>query len=731
MKASSNKNFFQPRARLLLQLGDKLIKNENVALLELIKNSYDADAKKVTVKLDHLTDKKFGRIDIIDDGEGMNIDIIENVWLEPGSDYKAQLLAKNVRSAKFKRLPIGEKGIGRFGVHKLGNKIELISRKEGEDEVVVRIDWNKFGEQKYLKDARFEVFIRTPEYFVGKRKGTRIIITDLRTDWDKRMIRDLYRAIFTLNSPFKKSGNFSVDIRLDDPTLIEGLPTWDDIRKFSLWHFKCKLDGTTIKEFQYEFTPWESLNELEPRVVTQSDDFIQDSETFVKKDPDNPKKEIIINLNKNYGSVAEPKTIGEVIFEGYIFDRDKQILELGNQAGLTLLKQYLDEQGGIRVYRDNIRINEYGEKGNDWLNLDIRRVNVPAKRISNNLILAVIDLKVDQSTALVEKTNREGFIENEAFYDFCGAILHTINLIEVLRKSDKDLIRAKYTPTEQEEPVLHTLQELHKLIEKRIDDEPLKIEINKHLVKIEEDYNFINETLLTSAGAGLVLAVGIHEVQKVISELTLAVKKEHVPDKVLGLVNHLDELIESYSDLLRQADSKEENVIKFLDGATFNVEYRMDAHSIQLTKAYKNLKGNVMIDCSRRLLLGAVMNIIDNSIYWLEVKKKRLAKTSETFTKKIYIDVVRHQPGYLDIIIADNGSGFTIPKFQLTKPFITGKSDNVGGMGLGLHIVAEVMKVQEGFIKFPETGEYDLPEEFQRGAITVLKLKQLSHDTSK
>lgn len=727
MKASSNKNYFQPRARLLLQLGDKLIKNENVALLELIKNSYDADAKKVIVKLERITDRQNGRIDIIDDGEGMNIDIIENVWLEPGSDYKALLLAKNERSKRFGRLPIGEKGIGRFGVHKLGNKIELISRKKGEDEVVVRIDWNKFSEEKYLKDARFEVFMRTPEYFLRSRKGTRIIISDLRTDWDKRMVRDLYRAIFTLNSPFKKSGNFSVEIDLDDKSLIEGLPTWNDIKKFALWHFKCKLSGTTIQEFSYEFTPWESLPELEARQVTQDEDYIHDNETFVKRDPDNPKKEIIINLAKNYGSGNEIATIGEVVFEGYIFDRDKQTLELGNQAGIALLKQYLDEQGGIRVYRDNIRINEYGEKGNDWLNLDTRRINVPAKRISNNLILAVIDLNINESTALIEKTNREGFIENEAFYDFCGAILHTINIVETLRKNDKDLIRNKYNPTEQEEPVLHHLNELHLLIEKKIQDETLKEEINKHLKKIEDDYNFINETLLTSAGAGLTLAVGIHEVQKVIAELTLAVRKEGVPDKVFGLVNHLDQLIESYSDLLKQADTKEENIVKFLNGAIFNVGYRMDAHEIEIIKAYRNYKGNMTISCSRRLLMGAVMNIIDNSIHWLEIKRKRLLKTSETFDKKIYIDVVHNEPGYLEIVIADNGSGFTIPKYQLTKPFISAKSS---GIGLGLHIVSEVMKVQEGNVRFPEPNEYDLPSEFQRGAITVLKIKLLSHDTS-
>ena len=80
MKFLSEKNFFQPRARLLLQLGDKLIKNENIALLELIKNSYDADSKKVTVKLEKVTAKEKGIIDITDDGCGMDMQIIADAF---------------------------------------------------------------------------------------------------------------------------------------------------------------------------------------------------------------------------------------------------------------------------------------------------------------------------------------------------------------------------------------------------------------------------------------------------------------------------------------------------------------------------------------------------------------------------------------------------------------------------------------------------------------------------
>ncbi len=721
MELKSDKNFFQPRARLLLQLGDKLIKNENIALLELVKNSYDADSRWCKIKLRNIDNKKSGYIEIIDEGEGMDMNIIENVWLEPGSDYKENIFRKRIRTPKYKRLPIGEKGIGRFGVHKLGSKIELISKRKDKNEVVVRIDWNEFAQNKYLKDAKFDVFERThPEYFKGRKTGTKIIISDLRNSWDRKMVRDLYKSIFTLNSPFHKTGKFRVELDTDDTKVLEKMPVWDDIQKFALWHFKCKIIGHEIKEFLYEFTPWENLKGINERTLTQDDDYIDNRSTIlVTEELNGKKKDKILNLSKNYGTNTEPKTIGEVNFEGYIFDRDKYTLELSKQQGVGLLKEYLDEQGGIRVYRNGIRINEYGEKGNDWLNLDLRRINVPAKRVSNNIILGVIDIDTENSSALIEKTNREGFIENDAFNDFCAAILYTLNIVETLRKIDKDSIRRKVNPTEKQEPVLHNLGKLKDLVDSKIKDESLKLEINKHLIKIEDDYNHINEVLLSSAGVGLTMGVGIHEVQKVIAELNHLINEKNVPSKVLNLIKHLDELIENYSDLFRQAKNETEDIVKLIKGAVFNVEFRLKAHDIEIIKCYEKKK-EILLKCSKRLMLGAIVNIIDNSIYWLERKKKKLETNSENFQKKIMIDIYDNID-FFDILIADNGIGFGLPTHQLTRPFV---SDKTVGIGLGLHIVSEVMKVQKGLVYFPEYGDFDIADEFQSGASVVLRLNK-------
>src|SRR5882724_3657597 len=102
----SDNLILKPRARLILQLGDQLIKNESIALLELVKNAYDAGATIVDIHMQKLTDPEHGEITIRDDGIGMDTDIVQNVWLEPGSDYKSQLLEKLVaRKHRPSRLP--------------------------------------------------------------------------------------------------------------------------------------------------------------------------------------------------------------------------------------------------------------------------------------------------------------------------------------------------------------------------------------------------------------------------------------------------------------------------------------------------------------------------------------------------------------------------------------------------------------------------------------------------
>lgn len=689
---------FKPRARLLLQLGEQLIRNENIALLELVKNSYDADASSVTVTMKSIDDKRYGQIVILDDGTGMDVDTIRDVWMEPGSDYKEKLFASGKRSPQFKRLPLGEKGIGRFGAHRLGQRIELVTRKKGCDEVFLKIDWSEFRHEKYLEDVPVRIVERNPEVFVGNKTGTRIIITDLRTPWDRAMVRETQRSMTSLCSPFDTPDAFTADLKLDKKEWLDGLFTWKSAKEGALFKVSCTMEGNLITRFSYRFIPWPAMSKLQSRHLTLEDSVLRKQVRMVKKD----------NSKIDLGEYK----IGPVKFSAYIFDRESRILELGVQDRRGL-KDYLDANGGIRVYRDGIRVYDYGEPGNDWLSLGVRRVNVPTKRVSNNLILGAVQLNRESSSDLAEKTNREGFIENKAYETLQESILYVLGVVETLRNSDKEKIRLLYGPSHKSEPVLSTIEDLRKMVQKKIHEPALKDEIGSYLERIEKDYRYINETLLKSASAGLSLGVVIHEADKIMAELTRVIKSERPSRRIAALAQRLSHLLEGYSLVIRSKGKESADLKELLRQSLFNVEFRLDAHGIEIEDAYSRFQGDSNVRCASNLVIGALINLLDNSIWWLEYGKRP--------RKKIYVGLQKEPKGHLSVIFADNGPGFSLPTDELAKPFVSTKP---GGMGLGLHIAREIMEAHGGRLIFPESRDYDLPREFRDGAILALAFKR-------
>ncbi len=696
-------NTFKVRARLIEQLGEQLIKNESIALIELIKNAYDADASTVNLIMKNVDNPEAGQIIVEDNGTGMDADIIRNVWLEAGSDYKKKMIENNQLTPVYKRRPLGEKGIGRFAVHKLGRKIEIISKKEDKKEIYVLIDWDKFENVRHIDEIGIEVVEREPEVFINQT-GTKLTISKLKNKWDSAEIKNIYRSVISFNNPFSKNENFNVNFEIDKKEWIEDLITIDKILDYALFFVEAEIEDDRIKNFRYEFRPYNTMDRLQKRIVDENNEEIKKISKIVDKD-NNP-----IN-NGNY-------KIGPIKFTAYIYDQDSKILKLGI-SDTKGLKEYLKINGGIRIYRDGVRVYDYGEPENDWLEMDIRRVNVPDKRISNNLILAAIDLDRLKSTDLIEKTNREGFIENDAYLTFKSAILYLLNVIESQRNIDKEKIRTYYGSKEKSQLVVNSIRDLKNAIEEKIKDEPTSRELIKYLDRIEKDYESISETLLKAAGAGLNLSVVVHEMEKNVSELKILIDKEITGDRIKTLVNHLSNLIEGYSALIRSRGKKKENIIKVIDHAIFNMEHRLEYYKIEIIKEYKSFSGNTDLYVVRNLLLNSLMNIIDNSIWWLDYSKKG---TEER--KKIFINLIEYPYEHISIIIADNGCGFALPADEMIKPFVSAKPD---GMGLGLHIVSEIMLAHNGKLLFPDESDYkdyDVPEEFKSGAIVVLAFKK-------
>lgn len=689
---------FKPRARLMPQIGDQLIKNESIALLELVKNSYDADALEVLVEMTNVDKPKIGKIIVKDNGDGMNLKIIEDSWMEIGTDNKKNLLEKyiaNNRKSSLGRLPMGEKGIGRFGVHKLGNKITLITRMLKQKEVVVQIDWTVFEKFDYLEQVPITIIEREPEYFTGEQKGTCIEITELKCAWTRGKLRDVYRSIMSLQSPFTSIQSFDVKFETNHKDWLAGLMTIEQVKNGALFFADVKIEADEIVELNYEFRPWKVLNKLEEKHVNRA--HIE----MYREEKENNKK-VIKKIN------LSDYNIGKVHIKLMIFDLDNTILNYG-VTDIKGLREYLKNNGGIAVYRDNIRIYEYGDSGNDWLQLESKRINAPGTTLSSKITIGAIYLDRQDSNGLIEKTNREGFVENEAFEEFRFAIICAIEKIQTLRNIDKDLLKKYYGPSGKAEPVLSSIEDLKILVDKNIEDVKLRNVIHKSLRNIEVDYKNITDIYIRSASAGLSLSVVIHEIEKIIAELKVAIDDGDSTEHVKNLITDLSRVTEGYASVIKSKKQSMVNICELIDDSLFNVKYRLKVHEIDVVDAYQGRNINSRIKCATNLVIGTIMNIVDNSIYWLTY--------AHIDIKKMYYDISFDFQGFITIIIADNGNGFTLPTEQIVKPFVT---DRVGGMGLGLHLADEIMKSCGGRLMFPNNGDVYLPKEFQRGAVIGL-----------
>ena len=711
---------FKPRARLIPELGEQLIKNESIAFLELVKNSYDACAKKVDIRFSNILEKDKACIIIEDSGFGMNFDTILNVWMEPGTDDKA-----GRKENKCGRIPLGEKGIGRFAAHKIGNEITLISKKDGYREVYLNIDWTRFNDAKYLEDIPVTIIERYPQHFTENKTGTRIIIQKLKHDWSKNLVREIYRSVKNMQPPFRKSDFFDIDFNIDDDKLIDGILTWQQIKDFTLFKVKCVVGPSStndpekehyeIKKFCYTFAPYPAMDKLYPRIVTINcnKEDIPDKIPFFKDIKEEEKLCLCKKVADSDGNeiLFNKHEFGDISFEASIFDFDTRILKLGVIEGKQDLKDYLRSNGGIRIYRDGIRVYDYGEPGNDWLNLGGKRVNTPSEKISNNIIIGAIDLERKTSVDLTEKTNREGFIENEAYFDFVTIIEYIITQVEYFRNQDKQKIRIHYGPKSSAEPVISSINELKEVVEEKIENKEIKDEIIEKIQRIEKDYSNINEMLLKSAGAGLSLSVVFHQFDKIFKELKNTIEKEGSSKKINILILHLDQVLTGFSVIVGKSANRNEDLSSLIEQAIFISSQRLSNHGVTVVNNSKVYNGQ-KVRCNKNFVITSIVNIIDNSLWWM--------KYSNIPDRKIFFTISDQKPGFTTIIIADNGRGFSIPTDEVVKPFVTRKPN---GTGLGLYIANEVMKLQKGELLFPEFDCSIIPEEFKEGAIVGLAFR--------
>lgn len=680
---------FKMTARVLAHLGEDLIKDESIALLELVKNSYDAGATKCVVDFYFDILGSLIEISISDNGSGMSLDTIENIWLVIGTDNKKNKLISHRQG----RLPLGEKGIGRLGVHKLGNDIKLYSKHSDENEVYVSIDWSKLAESKDIDDFKIDYGYSSDSHFLDKQTGTKIIVRNLKGEWNRRKLRSVFRDLTTLNSPFsEKSDSFEVLVS-SNSNVFSGLPNLEAIKNAGLYYGHCTLEGSIITEFSYEFKPWNVLDKIKSRSLTALDEYEKILIHNVEVETETGKvvkREERLDLNEY--------NIGRVQFDVIMYEKDSSVFSLLNveKKGLN---DYLKENSGIRVYRDNMRVFDYGEPGNDWLSIDKRRLSRSGGSISNSLLLGSVMLDRISSYGLREKTNREGFIEDEAYFAFVDAISYVMDLFIQQRNQDRINLMSIYkTGKNVTEPVIGELSEVISIVKEKVPEEKDQHQILTYLYRIESQYNEVRDTLIHSASIGINLGGAIHELEKQMAALKSCAEAGNI-FKVKEIIPVLETIIANYSSMMLKSEIQKLNVSQIVGKVIEYNRFRFHDHAIRLFSNYR--KVDMIAKLSKTETISALTNLVDNSIYW--VCRSRIED------RMIYLYVTdSFREGFVTVAVCDNGPGFKIAPELAVRAFVSGKPLNAG-MGFGLYITHETMKQLNGHMDILSNCDIELP----------------------
>jgi len=699
-------------------LGEELIGSDSLALFELVKNSYDADSVSVTIYLNDILSKD-GEIVIEDSGNGMTPEVIEKAWLTIGTDYKRKELKI---SPIFHRVSMGNKGVGRLAVHRLAHKIKVETQARGDffgSELT--INWDKLiNASTHLEDLGVSVEHGLTDLIKGGH-GTRIILSDLKNhNWNATKVKELVGKLQGIINPFKPKDDFKIIIRSNDDKVqqwIDAVTPSSEFFSNSLYRFDFTISKSSeIDEdaanfiWKYTFNPVNipSSSGVLPRTIERSEGLMVDGKTFSVYDETAIEKFYLKNKLLN--------ALGSIEGCFYGFSSEGKILDLIYGAGKReLLKSYLNQNGGVKIFRDGIRVYNYGEPNDDWLGINQNRARRMGNHFSKNQIIGGISLNLDATKdSLKEKTNREGFIESDSFDLFTLIIKSVYAHFEKCAISDREKLLSFTDKTSVSKKIgfSETIQEL----EKKLEAKNLTKEFSTLVGRVKNDYDKMRNVMLNSGMNGLNLTIVFHEVEREMGFISHDIMKKNCDLGNIRLrIKSLMELIEKFMPLMRNSKNATVLASKFAERVARIHETRFHYHKVLFSNRFTDENStDFQITGPAGMIMSALSNIVDNAIFW---SRERRAIEGDDFKPAVMVapDTV-HFDGPA-IIVADNGRGFQMEEDEMILPF---RSLKQNGMGIGLYYTSLVMEIVGGKLLFPAIGSLGLPPVYNGACVALV-----------
>jgi hypothetical protein len=350
-------------ANLVRLIGEELVTSDEAAVSELVKNSYDAGAKQVTITIEPIAEKRPGYIKIKDDGQGMSADDFKRMFMVAGYSERGE------EAGSAKRVPTGEKGIGRFAAARLGRYHEIVTKASQEHASInMTFDWNAFRDKtKKINQIPIDLnYVHSPE-FPAKARGTSLVVTGLHSDWKRGKIESLREGLAQLLDPFEKRGDFTVFLNVIDSPKLSGEITQERPADADIeLQFKVDSDGRVRR-----------------KIASRSLISGQGPQTLLSKIDTKP----LIGLRARFL---------------YYLKRPAKAKRKGLAAG-------------VRVYRDGVRLEPFGSPAADWLGLSEKRARLAGHaHIVPSRLFGFVEVSRLKHEQIRDTTGRQALIDTEA-----------------------------------------------------------------------------------------------------------------------------------------------------------------------------------------------------------------------------------------------------------------------------------------------------------------------------
>ncbi len=233
--------------------------------------------------------------------------------------------------------------------------------------------------------------------------------------------------------------------------------------------------------------------------------------------------------------------------------------------------------------------------------------------------------------------------------------------------------------------------------------------------RAESSFNDMREIMLRSGVSNMTLMVVFHEIEHGVKLLHKAIENGAPVEQVLPQTRELLGLLDGYSELLRKGGSKRTSLKALATRAIALNRVRLRNHDIQLVADDLDHAEDVFSDLPLGLVLGAITNLIDNSVYWL--KAKYPSATFKPGSRAIYIGIDTASYGGPALVIADSGPGFQDQLAELTRPFFSRRPE---GIGIGLYYVNLIMELTGGRLVTADRVSSNIPDAFQGAALALV-----------